>query len=396
MKYKITAIILSVFLAVTSSMYIWNFGASLANDISKNGMSFGAIKSAILRLRNNDAEYMPFEKAYINTNGAYHLITGKNFVNDTFFQVAKLENGYLTFAGNSKKEFETEPLVRKTDALNKYLERNNIGFLYVQAPEKVCRFDENILPTGIYSSNVDESVLLSEFEKNNINYIDIEAEIHSKNLNHYSMFYKTDHHWNNNAGFWANKLICDKLAKDYDLGIDSDLYSEELYKTEKHKDCFIGTQGSRVGLVFSPVDDIEFIYPTFETDLTISFDDEKRRGSFYNTMFSMEHFTEKAVLSDKDYVVYSGGDYALQTIINHKNPNGPKIVVIRDSFARVVTPYLSLTCSELHILDVRYFDDMSAAEYAVSIGADAVVVLYNPGMIVEPGAFDFTPEDFTE
>ena len=58
-----------------------------------------------------------------------------------------------------------------------------------------------------------------------------------------------------------------------------------------------------------------------------------------------------------------GGGYAFEAILygnmpyvkisNYKNPNGPRILMIRDSFAACVAPYLAESCSELILIDTR-------------------------------------------
>ena len=43
----------------------------------------------------------------------------------------------------------------------------------------------------------------------------------------------------------------------------------------------------------------------------------------------------------------------MQIMQNHTNPDGPKILLIRNSFSCVVSPFLALQASELHLVDDR-------------------------------------------
>ena len=47
------------------------------------------------------------------------------------------------------------------------------------------------------------------------------------------------------------------------------------------------------------------------------------------------------------------GNQPYEKITNYNNPDGPKILAIKDSFSNVVAPYLAEVCSELVLLDVR-------------------------------------------
>ena len=82
------------------------------------------------------------------------------------------------------------------------------------------------------------------------------------------------------------------------------------------------------------------------------------------------------------YATYSGGEFRLQIMKNNLNQSGKKIVLVRDSFACVVAPFLALQTSELHVLDIRNFeyyvgDRMNVKEYVKEIKPDFVIVLYS-------------------
>ena len=86
----------------------------------------------------------------------------------------------------------------------------------------------------------------------------------------------------------------------------------------------------------------------------------------------------------------------MQIMRNNLNPNGKKILMIRDSFACVIAPFLSLQTSELHICDMRnnekiVGDKLNAEEYIKQIAPDYVIVLYSGVSNFEEshGKYDF-------
>ena len=80
------------------------------------------------------------------------------------------------------------------------------------------------------------------------------------------------------------------------------------------------------------------------------------------------------------YETYSGGNIRLQIFRNNLLENGKKIMIVRTSYAGVVTPYLALQAKELHIIDNRNEDYLSGdsvdvKEYIKEIDPDYVIVL---------------------
>ena len=69
-------------------------------------------------------------------------------------------------------------------------------------------------------------------------------------------------------------------------------------------------------------------------------------------------------------------------IHNENSSNGKKILVLKDSFGRVVTPYLALGVDETSVIDLRHFTG-SLKSYIEEYKPDAVIMLYYPGNLGE-------------
>jgi hypothetical protein len=94
------------------------------------------------------------------------------------------------------------------------------------------------------------------------------------------------------------------------------------------------------------------------------------------------------------YYVYGGCDYRIQKIINNTNPLGKKFVIIRDSFAVPITPFLALNAAELHLLDMREYisdESINAFEYINRVKPDYVVVIFSDILSIEDsgGKYNF-------
>ena len=97
-------------------------------------------------------------------------------------------------------------------------------------------------------------------------------------------------------------------------------------------------------------------------------------------MYNMEYATRK----DK-YAVFFGGNYAL-TVINSNSDNQEKILVIKDSYANSVVPFLADHYNEVHMMDLRYYhDDVSA--YIEENDIQKVIFIHNVDFISTDNCF---------
>lgn len=108
-----------------------------------------------------------------------------------------------------------------------------------------------------------------------------------------------------------------------------------------------------------------------------------RTGSFDDTVIYKEYLPTDGSARWDAYASFCGGDFGLQVITNNKSANDKKILLLRDSNGGAVSPYLSLICAELHIIDLRHYEGISVFDYAKQAGIDDVVIIYNENSIRE-------------
>ena len=77
---------------------------------------------------------------------------------------------------------------------------------------------------------------------------------------------------------------------------------------------------------------------------------------------------------EKDY--FLGGRQPLCVIESDKAPDGPKVLVIRDSYSDSLAPFLTERFSEVHLFDPRN-NLTSVKDYVAQNGIDSVIVLYS-------------------
>lgn len=291
------------------------------------------------------------------------------------YTVVRLENGAITFCN-----LETETLPDNSAAADEValwaqtLSEADIPLLYVAYPKKTPRTDNGLPPDLPDWPVLKMNALVQHMEERGVEVLDLRDSFEA--LGDYShLFYRTDHHWNIEGGFFAFQTICETLRTEYGVEMDPWYENASHYNWEVLENWFLGSQGKRVGTLFAGTDDFTVMTPDFATDFTFSIPSREtmREGTMEETILFPERIAQKDYYNANPYTYYAGGDYDYVTIENHLNPDGPSILVVRDSMTCALTPFLALDCSTLTLIDTRYFKaDVAAA--ALELQPDIVLV----------------------
>lgn len=329
------------------------------------------------------ADEVTFKNGYIVLHTFLQSLLGKQTYVDGGETVALMDNGYLTMVYN--EEQDTDLYADNLIALNEYLNEKDIGFLYVQAPYKVSMYDDQ-LPIGVeLNMNEVASDLLNGID-GKVNYIDLRVEMYEDNMDQYEYFFKTDHHWLPEAGFWAFTVIAELLNSEYGFNIDESVMDINNYNIEVYEDWFLGSVGKRVGPYLIGVDDISIITPDFETELSIEIPSigMDNQGSYEEILIDYTLLDEIDYWNDVTYTAYICGVEEFICIKNLNSECEKKILVIADSYVRTVSPFLALGCSQVDLIDLRFYKEMSLVDYLeINSNYDMIIMLLNPSAFSE-------------
>ena len=314
--------------------------------------------------------------------------------------IVKSDSGSLMNVQEKIAPGEIQRIAEQIARLQHFAESKGARFLYGQAPLKA--FFETPPANAEDHCAENHGALLEELGKRGVPFLDFAETIAGNRFDLKDAYYYTDHHWTARVGFYAAQAICSELHARYGFEYDGRIADIGNYGIALHRNWFLGSAGKKVGSYFTwhGLDDFELITPRFETALV-----EKqpvknlvRSGKFEDTVLHMEHMKKKRY-EVNPYSTYSGGDFRLQIVENTLNPSGKKMLLIRDSSACVVAPFLALHLGELHVCDIRnyvYFigDRVNLAEHIGQFEPDYVVVLYSgaSGAMADAGRYSFFPE----
>lgn len=85
------------------------------------------------------------------------------------------------------------------------------------------------------------------------------------NLDAYDYFFKTDHHWTSEAGFYAFTKIAEYAENVLETRVDPKVRNLDNYNVENFEEWYLGSNGQRTGIHYGGIDDFHFISPKFET-----------------------------------------------------------------------------------------------------------------------------------
>lgn len=357
-----------------------------------NFSSFFVFKSNIDDVSNKQLRY---HDLMMDVNSVKENMIGTKIIKKEDMLVVKNNDTLISPAEDSIDSKDVLFITDNIKRLQTIAEANNAQFLYCAAPRKE-KYEKT--PENVNSYNeMNYNIFLSSLKQRDIPFIDFTESLRDSDISQSNYFFVTDHHWKPLSGFVAATSICQKLNSQYGFEYESAYIDIDNYNIDHSSDLFLGSYGKKVGTFFTwqGADDFDLITPKFNTSMTEEqpFKEKVRNGSFKDTVLYMENM-KKDYYNVNTYATYSGGDFRLQIIKNNNNPNGKKALLIRDSYACVVAPFLSLQFSELHICDVRNYDyyvgdKINVEEYIKNINPDYVMVLYSGVPKVEIGSLDF-------
>ena len=175
-----------------------------------------------------------------------------------------------------------------------------------------------------------------------------------------NLFYKLDHHWTYYGAYIGYRSFME--AAGYEPRKIND------FEKVKVSDDYRGSLYSKA--LVSTIDSDEIIVPSLENEKLKVFNRDKNTDTDY---YYYDEF-----LNQKDkYCYFGGGNPSVMVIENENAKTDREILLIKDSFANSMIPFMVGDFKKIHILDLRYYV-RHASDYAKeNENIKDVLVLYN-------------------
>ena len=202
-------------------------------------------------------------------------------------------------------------------------------------------------------------------------YIDLKDTL----LNHKDekIYYQTDHHWTTQGAYYGYLGLAD--AMDLDTSVMS---YEKLPVTYG----FQGTLSAKSGFLSGKTEEIDVFLPVEgkEFDYLVNYVDERvKTASFYET--------DRLSTRDK-YAMFFDGNHP-KVVIQTPASTGRTLLVLKDSYANSLVPFLAPHYSEIILIDPRYFYG-SLEEQIQASEVDDVLFLYNANTFFADTSLEMT------
>ncbi len=306
--------------------------------------------------------------------------------------VVQMANGWLAYVADY---CDNTREINSVIAFSDYLKKQDCDFLYI---EHMAKFNKSLY-NGFYKDYTEEmsKEIVESLEAAGISVLNINEEREKANLDHDSMFFATDHHWLPSAGIWASGVLSRRLNEEFGYNIDTSLFDESSYTVEILKNSSLGSQGKKLTTVYTQPEDFPVVLPKYDTDLTVfhSFNSTTISGSIQETLLNTQAIqpeTLKKLTQNSTYTFYGYGDQPLIQVHNNKLSDGKRVLILKNSFANVMYPFLAAGVEYLDILDLRHFQG-SLRAYIQKTKPDTVVLAYGASYFSRKAeyydAFDF-------
>ena len=292
---------------------------------------------------------------WVGLSAYYNYAIGNNGSNGIYL----CKDGYLV---NDPEDMSG--LSRNIGFIEEFAEKSPVKPTVLIAPSTgyVC---DNILP-AVHQEYKDDA----EFDKMkaalpSADFVDVRELFKDTYDNgEQQIYYKTDHHWTAKGAYTAYTALADSLG--YTAN------PESAYEITGYPG-FYGTTYSSSGFWLTDSDTVE-VWDSHVSDeknpITVTITDGADTIG-QEGMFFLDHLEE-----DDKYPIYLDGNHPYTVIKNEAAASDEKLLVIKDSFAHSLVPFLADHFSEIIMVDLRYYS-ASVSELIKNEGIDRVLVLYS-------------------
>lgn len=299
------------------------------------------------------SDHMTGREFFVGLNAYANLIQGLNGVSGKYLS----DDGYII---NEPLDSENR-LMENTELIKTFAQSVDVPVSMALVPSTGYIMKDKLPANHLTYKDEEYFAQIEEgFKDSAVSFVNILDEFVQYASEGQQLYYKTDHHWTSLGAYRAYQLICQSL------GIDAT--PEEQFDVEVYPD-FYGTTYSGSAYWLSKPDNIELWVNPQDTEESITVEITDQKTTVSNSFFYREHLSEE----DK-YPVYLNGNQPIVRITNTNAPEGT-LVVVKDSFAHCLVPFLSDNYSKIVMVDLRYYKG-AISELAAEENADQILFAY--------------------
>ena len=308
-------------------------------------------------------DQFPGRDHWVSFQTDMELFMGKNEIHNVYIG----KNHYL-LEHYTEKEFDPQQISKNLQALEKFVgkAKQNADVHVMMVPTKSWILREK-LPAFAphYKEQKFYDALQQKLEKEDV-LISVEPVLDAHKEE--EIYYRTDHHWTTLGAWYA--------YEQYTKAVGGDLQRAQGKKKFRciSKD-FYGTTYAKINYA-RQADKIEIYEP--EDELRVVYNmGEKKTKTLYDVSF---------LKTADQYSVFTGGNQAVLEITGGIK-NGKTLLLIKDSFANSILPFLAEDYEKLVVVDLRQLN-VSGDRLLEMFSPTDILILYNSAQFAQDKEFE--------
>ena len=292
-----------------------------------------------------DAEFQSDFESYMNDQIVLrnNMVSMKNYLEAVQMKLAingvyKAEDGFY-IERHPDTEYDLDKVNKNVAALNKFVEAYGAE-VYLVPNANVILKDK-----VIFTNDADIDSLLSGVA----NHTFVDDVLMNYEGDNSDLYYKTDHHWTTIAAYELYRNIVDNPVEKMLIPVSTE---------------FLRTIHNKLNISMSP----DTIY---RQDSDTSFEAYYDLGSQNLGLYFDDYLAKK----DK-YAYFLDANHGLIQIKNNDIQSNERLLIIKDSYANCLIPFLAESYKEVDVIDLRFFN-LPLSAYLKNEKYDRIIVLYN-------------------
>lgn len=308
-------------------------------------------------------DQFPGRDHWVSFQTDMELFMGKNEIHNVYIG----KNHYL-LEHYTEKEFDPQQISKNLQALEKFVgkAKQNADVHVMMVPTKSWVLREK-LPAFAphYKEQKFYDALQQKLEKEDV-LISVEPVLDAHKEE--EIYYRTDHHWTTLGAWYAYEQYTKAVGGDLQRAQGKKKFrciSKDFYGTTYAKINY-ARQADKIE-IYEPADKLRVVYNM----------GEKKTKTLYDVSF---------LKTADQYSVFTGGNQAVLEITGGIK-NGKTLLLIKDSFANSILPFLAEDYEKLIVVDLRQLN-VSGDRLLEMFSPTDILILYNSAQFAQDKEFE--------
>lgn len=308
-------------------------------------------------------DQFPGRDHWVSFQTDMELFMGKNEIHNVYIG----KNHYL-LEHYTEKEFDPQQISKNLQALEKFVgkAKQNADVHVMMVPTKSWVLREK-LPAFAphYKEQKFYDALQQKLEKEDV-LISVEPILDAHKEE--EIYYRTDHHWTTLGAWYAYEQYTKAVGGDLQRAQGKKKFrciSKDFYGTTYAKINY-ARQADKIE-IYEPADKLRVVYNM----------GEKKTKTLYDVSF---------LKTADQYSVFTGGNQAVLQITGGIK-NGKTLLLIKDSFANSILPFLAEDYEKLVVVDLRQLN-VSGDRLLEMFSPTDILILYNSAQFAQDKEFE--------